>query len=354
MWSPGPHAQALCVRPHAAHMLCHQIHQRRATASGRPEATSEKTTAEAGTGGDSIVARSGAFAYSPCDPERMRAPSDTTPRSLVWATDLDVLPLDRVVERRDGYLVVRSPGNPTHYWGNLLLFDDPPAEGDAGRWEAQFANAFGSDPRVRHTTFAWDRPDGDLGAAREEFGGRGYDVEETIGLVAEAGEVVPHGRENREVVVRALDPAPGADEDLWEAVVDLQVASRDEGHDEDSFRSFARSRVRGRRELFRAGRGGWYVAIDPGSGDVAASCGVVVTGGRGRYQVVDTALEYRRRGIASRLVAEAAHHAEAEHGAERLVIAADPDYHALGLYESLGFQRRERVAGVCRWPRSAP
>ena len=52
------------------------------------------------------------------------------PRSLVWATDYDVLPVDHVVERRDGYLVVRSPGNPAHYWGNLLLFDDAPQHRD--------------------------------------------------------------------------------------------------------------------------------------------------------------------------------------------------------------------------------
>jgi hypothetical protein len=32
------------------------------------------------------------------------------------------------------------------------------------------------------------------------------------------------------------------------------------------------------------------------------------------------------------------------------VIAADADYHALGIYESLGFRRVEQVAGVCRWP----
>jgi hypothetical protein len=41
----------------------------------------------------------------------------------VWATDIDVLPLDHVVARRDRYLVVRPPGNPAHCWGNLLVFD---------------------------------------------------------------------------------------------------------------------------------------------------------------------------------------------------------------------------------------
>ena len=76
------------------------------------------------------------------------------PRSLVWATDLDVLPQGRVAERRDGYLLIRSPGNPAHYWGNLLLFDEAPGEGDAARWEALFDEEFGDEPRVRHRTFA--------------------------------------------------------------------------------------------------------------------------------------------------------------------------------------------------------
>ena len=49
---------------------------------------------------------------------------------------------------------------------------------------------------------------------------------------------------------------------------------------------------------------------------------------------------------------EAARRSAEDHGAERFVIAADADYHALGLYESLGFERREHVFGVCLWPRS--
>ena len=67
------------------------------------------------------------------------ASSDTVPRSLVWATHLDVLPPDRAIARHDGFLAVRSPSNPTHYWGNLLLFDDPPHAGDRTRWEELFA-----------------------------------------------------------------------------------------------------------------------------------------------------------------------------------------------------------------------
>jgi ribosomal protein S18 acetylase RimI-like enzyme len=150
--------------------------------------------------------------------------------------------------------------------------------------------------------------------------------------------------------VRPLDTSPGAEGELWEQVVELQVAN-DEDPDRD--RDFRRRRLGELRELFENGRGAWYVALDRQRDEVLGSCGVVVTGERGRFQAVDTAAAHRRRGICSRLVVAAAHDAAERFGARRLVIAADPDYHALGLYESLGFERREQVSGVCRRPPSA-
>ena len=75
-----------------------------------------------------------------------------------------------------------------------------------------------------------------------------------------------------------------------------------------------------------------------------------MTAGRGRFQTVVTAPEHRRRGVCSRLVVEAAQRAAEDHGAERFVIVADANYHALGLYESLGFERRESVFNVTLRP----
>src|SRR5205085_2615589 len=154
-----------------------------------------------------------------------------TPRSVAIATDLDVLPPGSIVERRHGYLLVRSPTNPAHYWGNFLVFEEPPGEGDGDRWEALFELEFGDEPRVRHRAFSLPR----------------------------LGDRLAH---------------------------------------------------------FRAGRGAWYVALDPATGDMAASCGIVVTSGRGRFQVVETAPKYRRQGVASRLVVDAARHAAATYGDE--------------------------------------
>jgi hypothetical protein len=273
--------------------------------------------------------------------------SDPVPRSLVWATDIDVLPLGRIVERRDRYLIVRSPSNPTHYWGNFLLSEDPPAAGDRERWERLFDAEFGAPGEgMRHRAFGWDQAGGGLGNAREEFVAHGYELEQNIGLVATPEQVRVHPRANRQVRVRALDHRDGAEEPLWDQVVELQVAGRDPGRfSETSHRRFCRARLADLRELFLAGHGAWYVALDAGD-QVLASCGIVVKDGRGRYQSVDTALAHRRRGLCSRLVVDAGHDAGARHGVNQLVIAADIDYHALGIYESLGFQRAEHVCGV--------
>lgn len=269
-----------------------------------------------------------------------------TPRALTWATHLDVLPLDRELSRREGCTVIRSPSNPRHWWGNLLLFDDPPVPGERESWETRFAAEFATDRDVRHVTLAWDRTDGALGAA-DEFQAAGYTVEETVGLIARPDELRTHGRANRQVTIRELNPERGAEVSLWEQVIEVQSADRTD-EEPRAARAFAERRIADLRELFLEGRGGWYVAMD--GRQVVATCGVVITQGRGRYQAVDTLAGHRRRGIATQLVAAAGRHAAEYHGAETLVICADPHYHALGLYESLGFRTAERTAGVCRPP----
>ena len=281
---------------------------------------------------------------------RLASEMTPAPRSLVFATDIDVLAIDRTVTPRDGYLVVRSPSNPAFWYGNFLLFDAPPAGGDRARWERLFEREFSDEPRIRHRTFGWDRTDGDTGAARAEFAPRGYDLESNIGLVARPYELVPHPRANRDVEIRPLDPSrDGPDEPLWAAVVELQVVGRDERIDEREHREFSRLRQDELRALFAAGRGAWYAALSPG-GELVASCGIVATGERGRFQAVETAAAHRRKGICSRLVVDAAAHAAVAHSLTAFVIVADAGYHALGLYESLGFKRRERVHTVCRPP----
>lgn len=263
---------------------------------------------------------------------------------------MDVLERGHLLERRDDHWTVRSPANPGFWWGNFLLFDDAPRTGDGERWEALFDAEFGEDPRILHRTFAWDRTDGDRGQAERELLTRGYAIEETTGLCMRPGELRRHPRENGEVTVRTLDPHG---DPLWDQVAAVQLDDRQQQpgqfhQDIERTRAFIDGRLRALRELFAAGRGAWYVALD---GDaVVGSLAVVVTEGRARYQHVDTLGSHRRRGIASRLVADAAVDVAARFPVEDLVIAADPGYHAVRLYEDLGFRALERVCGALLGP----
>lgn len=49
-------------------------------------------------------------------------------RSLGYRTDLLFPRFDGEVIDRGDYTVIRTPSNPTFYWGNFLLFDQPPPQ----------------------------------------------------------------------------------------------------------------------------------------------------------------------------------------------------------------------------------
>lgn len=53
------------------------------------------------------------------------------------------------------------------------------------------------------------------------------------------------------------------------------------------------------------------------------------------------------------LVREVARRALHEDGFETLVMAADADYHAAAIYESLGFRKTERLRALLRKPAKA-
>jgi hypothetical protein len=79
--------------------------------------------------------------------------------SLAFRTDLAMLEHSgSTVEDRGTHLVVRTPDNPTFWWGNFLLLPAPPADvDDAQHWLSTFEEAF---PEARHRTFGIDGVDG--------------------------------------------------------------------------------------------------------------------------------------------------------------------------------------------------
>jgi ribosomal protein S18 acetylase RimI-like enzyme len=239
--------------------------------------------------------------------------------SLGFGTDLMVRRLEGSAVRDEGdHIIVRTPANPDYYWGNFVLAGAEPSNHQ--RWLAVFAREF---PDATHMAIGLDgiQPAGELLA--------GY---RAAGLAAEVSNVL---------VTTGMDaPVPGADcrplhsDEDWAQVLDVSLNCAD--RDTEQHRLFLRRRVGQRRELCRSNLAVWFGAVVDGR--VRAALGLVSDGnGLARYQDVETHANYRRRGLARSLVATAGRYGLDELGARRLVIVADPGYHAIDLYRSLGF-----------------
>lgn len=241
---------------------------------------------------------------------------------------------------RGDYLVVRTPSNPTYYWGNFLLFEGPPGEGDFDRWREVFAVEIGTPPTTRHIALGWDGADGECGQVRP-FIDAGFEMESSIVLSTDRVHLPP--KVCKEAQVRRI-----AEEWEWEAVIENQVTGRDPKFSEDGYREYAIQKMRMYRAMATQGLGHWFGAFIDGR--LAGDLGLYVFDGLGRFQIVGTHPEYRRRGICGRLVHEAASFAFEHMSAERLVMVADPEYHAAKIYESVGFVPVERQMGLTLYP----
>ncbi len=105
-------------------------------------------------------------------------------RSLGYKTDLIFTALDGEVIDRGSYLVVKTLSNPNYFWGNLLIFDRAPKNGDFASWLKLFKAEF-QDHRIYHMTFAWDSPTGEFGET-SEFLDYGFRLERGVALTAQS------------------------------------------------------------------------------------------------------------------------------------------------------------------------
>ena len=278
-----------------------------------------------------------------------RAPATTRPasvygpameiRSLGLRTDVALLALGgSLVEQHDDHLVVRTPDNPTFWWGNFVLVGSVPEPAETARWLARFADAH---PDATHVAIAFDTTTG----RTEQLAGfaeAGLTVETATVMTAAAVGGPPHRQ--RDAEYRALD----GDGD-WAQWVDLRVACRNEGQTEAGTREYSRRQSDAYRRLVSGGHGGWFGAFEDGR--LVSSMGLFrASEGLARFQSVETHPDARRRGLAGTLLHHVGSFGLTELGAHTLVMVADPTYAAIRLYRSLGFTDSESLLQAERAP----
>jgi ribosomal protein S18 acetylase RimI-like enzyme len=248
-------------------------------------------------------------------------------RSLGYRTDLMVRRLaGSSVTDRGRCVLVRTPDNPGFHWGNFLLWPGPPGRGDLEEWIAAFAEEF---PDTTHVT---------LGIDGTEIPER-HDPPSSIGLEADLSVVMTAVRPPEAgVVLGAPTVRPLRSEDDWSQELLLRCVL--DGEEEQPLppghHDFLERSTREARRMVHEGHAEYLGAF---IGERLCAVVGVASDGQGvaRYQNVGTHPEFRRRGFASLLLARVGSVALDDFGARQLVIVADQDGPAAGLYRSLGF-----------------
>ncbi|MEJ2555863.1 MAG: GNAT family N-acetyltransferase [Anaerolineae bacterium] len=261
-------------------------------------------------------------------------------RSLGYRTDLIFPAFDGEIIDRGDYLVIRSPTNPTFYWGNYLLFSRPPQAGDFRKWRDLFAREIGVPPGTQHQVFGWDSPEGDEGVI-QPFLQAGFRLNRSV--VMTSTELRRPARFSDLVSIRALKT-----ESDWEKAVDNQVVCREPEFEETGYRVFRQREMDRYWKMVESGLGDWFGAFV--GQRLVADLGIFREEGVSRFQSVETHPDFRRRGIASTLIYRAGRQAMAEYDLHTLVIVAERASSAARLYETLGFRPVEKQVGLEWWP----
>jgi RimJ/RimL family protein N-acetyltransferase len=256
---------------------------------------------------------------------------------LGWRSDVLACSFGGEIAPRHDCIVIRSPSNPTYYWGNCLILPTAPRDSELTYWLRRFDEEIASrQPESQHLAFGVDaalltQPLPSWRAAGiEEFDEIAVLTLERVGLAA----TMPTVRDIPSLALRALVLPDEAD-----LLVEAQVARRDPSFEIDGYRVYRRRAAQRMASMQAAGLGHWYGALV--GDELAADCGLVHDGLMGRFQHVGTTPAWRRRGLCRALVHHVCRHAFDTLGLQRLVMCADPHDVAIGIYRSVGFTQIE-------------
>jgi ribosomal protein S18 acetylase RimI-like enzyme len=261
--------------------------------------------------------------------------------SLGYRSQLIFAEFDGLSADRGDHWAIHTLSNPNFFWGNLLIFDRPPRRGDYASWTRLFRQEF-TNPNIYHVTLAWDSSAGEVGDV-SEFMAHGFLLESTAVLTAK--KVIRPPKFNESLEVREIQG-----EKDWKTVLALQLASAHEHLTHSQWEDYYKKQFAQYQAMEKDGFGHFYGAFLDGT--LVASLGIFHRNGVGRFQLVSTDPKFQRQGCCQTLVYISSQLALGSGQIENLVMCADPDYHAIKIYESVGFKRQQLEHGVYWWDKS--
>ena len=258
------------------------------------------------------LARAGDLGYAP-----HLEPAAMTPiKNLCYRSDAIFHLRDGFVEEHADYFAIRTPSNPSFWFGNFILFKRAPMPGDLSRWLQIHEHIFGS--ALNHITLGWDE---DHPGVTGEFVDAGFKIQDGIGLSIAAYENPV--ATNPDLVVRRL-----RSDSEWKQMVDLQIEIDREdfqyGGDNGDFRT---TQMNSLRAMAEEGRGDWWGAFDQDSEAVIGGMGLYFDADHtfGRFQYVTTRSTSRRQRVCTTILDHVVRHAFETFHPEQLVISTGAD-----------------------------
>ena len=261
-----------------------------------------------------------------------------------WQTHLMFADFDGEVTEHADHIVVRSPRSPGYYWGNFLLYDRLPTAADFGPWMQRFEEAIRQpEPGTGHVAFGM-HAQADRFNPPQPFIDAGFTGFGVATLTLHSSGLLP------------LSKKPGPEFELCplrlpaevSGVVELNMACNDEGYEPEGYRQFRTHQMQRYADMAAAGMGHWWGALHQGR--VVAALGLFGQRHTGRFQHVETHPDFRRQGLCRALVHAACTHGFTQMGWHTLVMGADPDDVAIGIYRQVGFQLHDRLWMLERRP----
>lgn len=254
-------------------------------------------------------------------------------KSLSYSTLLHQLSYSSSITDQGQYLVVSTPGLPQYFWGNFLLFPNPPEEGDLENWENLFAKEF-SELGCTHMAYAWDSVSGEAGEIKA-FEDEGYYFEYDDILKADSATRPTSYSDDLEI--RPLE----LDED-WEMRAELNLACGDILNKKQlkELGAHYRNDTLKLRGLFL----GAFINSEL-VGEMA-----LFQGGQeyGLISMVKTHPDFRKSGICTTLVCNAVEIGQQLFRFKEFVLVADQKTSAVSVYKSVGFEVVEQGASLIK------